>query len=302
MTKTMTSFRQSRSDALRRPFIHGPLARSFTFLLAWATAVAPLAAQERALGPVVRHKPITAAVRGQPLGVSALVQAQGAPVARVTLYYTRSRDASPSKVSMVNTGGESYLGTLPSYHLARGDVMWYYIEAIDENDEWSETSWQRITLVDAGETAQATTARATAPVQVEPQPARSGPSTKAIIIGGAVVAGAAIAVAAAASSGGGGGDGGGGGGSSTDSCSIDDVTGTWTGNNPSAAPGFVLNRNFTAVFFDAAGAGPDSGVWGLTDCVLTLSPSSASNDVYRGSGNLSADRRSVTINGNTYTK
>ena len=301
MTRTMKPCRQPQPASAGKTVIRHPLARGLTLILAWVTAAAPLAAQERTMGPVIRHQPVTAAVRGQPLGVSALVQAQGAPVERVTLYYTRSRDASPSKVSMVNTGGGTFLGTLPSYHLARGDVMWYYIEAIDGNDEWSETSWQRITLVDSDQAAQAAaTTRAPAPVQVEPQPSRSGPSTRAVIIGGAVVAGAAIAVAAAASSGGGGG--GGGGGSSSDACSIDNVIGTWTGTNPSAAPGFVLNRNFTAVFFDAAGAAPDTGAWGLTDCVLTLSPSSPSNDVYRGSGNLASDSRSVTINGNTYTR
>lgn len=297
------------TSSTTRRLLHGslfqrPLVRGLALFLAWATAAAPLAAQEQERGPVIRHKPVTAAVRGRPLGLTALVTSEDAPVKRVTLYYTRSREASPSKVTMVNTSGSSYLGTLPSYHTARGDVMWYYLEAIDGNDQWSETSWQRITLVDsAGETRPPGNQAAT-PVKVEPTPTRSGPSTRTVVIGGAVVAGAAIAIAAAASSSGGDSGGGGGGDSSdttSNACSINDAVGSWVGNNPSVAPGFLLNRNFTAIFLEADG-GSDRGVWGLTDCVVTLSPSSPSNDVYRGSGNLSGDRRTLTINGNTYTR
>lgn len=281
-----------------RPALRHPLARGFALALAAATAASPLAAQERALGPLIRHKPITSAARGKPLGVNALITGRGAPVKRVTLYYTRSREASPSKVSMVNTGGDSFLGTLPSYHLATGDVMWYYIEAIDGKDEWSETSWQRIALAGSEQAARTGAATSSAPV-VEPQTSsRGGPSTRSVVIGGAVVAGAAIAIAAAASSGGGGGGGDGGTASSTGDCKLDDVVGTWTGSNPSVAPGFVLNRSGGAVFFDPQGLAPDTGSWGLIDCVLTLAP--LSNGVYRGSGNISDDRRSVTINGNAF--
>ena len=98
-------------------------ARIMSWGLALALTAGPLLAQERALGPQVAHRPVGYAPRGRPLGGTATITPRGAPVKRVTLYYTPSRDMSPFKVSMLPTGDNLYLGTLPSHHTARGQVL-----------------------------------------------------------------------------------------------------------------------------------------------------------------------------------
>jgi hypothetical protein len=136
-------------------------------------------------------------------------------------------------------------------------------------------------------------------------------STGALIGGGALAAGAAVAIVAAAGSGGGGGGssdnadanntgGGGGGDTNTVVCTADDAIGTWTGTT--SAPGFILGANGAAQFFATVNGVPDEGSYGLVDCTLRLMPSSPTNVIYRGSGELSEDKTSVTINGITFTR
>jgi hypothetical protein len=233
---------------------------------------------------------------------------------------------------MTLSGGGVYMANVPADHFARSNAIWYYIEAVDDSDEWAETSWHQV-LVKGTEPAPAPApvARpatrpvvqpAVQPVATTPSPQRTvrslPPEEKrgvppAAIVGGAVLVGGGV-IAAIASSGGGGG----GGGSSTTTttmddgggttptpepvtCLVDEAIGTWSGPNATIAPGFSLASNGSANFVLPDGAGVDAGSWSLSDCVLTLIPS-GTNTLYRGSGTISDDKMRVTVNQIQYIK
>ena len=287
-------------------------------------AVSPGWGQTR--GPTITHEPITVAARGQAISILARVRTGSAPIKTVTLYYTPSRDSSPIAQPMTPTGGEVYVGTIPTTYITSSPSVHYYLEAVDMQDEWAETQWTQVQIRDArtpeGPTAVDRSPTATPSGVATPvagSRARSGDggglSTGAMIGGGVLAAGAAVAIIAAAGSGGGGGGGGttdggttnggttngGGGGGDTNTtveCTADDAVGTWSGI-PSA-PGFILSVDGRAQFFATVNGVPDEGSYGLVDCTLTLTP--FSNEVYRGSGELSADKSAVTINGVTFNK
>ena len=50
--------------------------------------------------PVIRHEPVTLAQDGQPLTVRAFVSDDSGQIRSVTLFYSTSRDAAPSRVAM----------------------------------------------------------------------------------------------------------------------------------------------------------------------------------------------------------
>lgn len=270
-------------------------------------------AHGQAQGPTIAHEPITVAARGQAMSILARVRAGNAAIKTVTLYYTPSRDSSPIAQPMTPTGGEVYVGTIPTTHLATAPSVHYYIEAVDMRDEWAETPWSEVRIRDprapegpaAGQRPPTIPAR---PVEGSQPPTRERRlSTGQMIAGGALAAGAAVAIIAATDGGGGGGGGGtdtggdDGGGSDTNAtvtCSMNDVLGTWSGTT--AAPGFILYADGSADFFATVDGDPGGGTYGLANCTLTLIP--ATNEVYRGSGDLSPDKTAVTINGVTFTK
>ena len=262
-------------------------------------------------GPSIAHEPPRFAAKGQPLSILAKVQAGNSPIKAVTLHYSPSRDTAPVKQPMTSAGPSVYVATVPSTHMNSMPSVWYYIEAVDQRDQWSETQWHQVQVGGQRQPdpTPATTKQAPAdpgvPI-VTPSKERQGMSTGKLIAGGVLAAGAAIAIVAAADSGGGGGGGGtdggtDGSGDDASGCTDSDAAGIWVGTDTTLAPGFILQSSGSARFFAPVDGEPDVGSWGLVGCDLTLIPT-GTNSVYRGTGALSDDKMSVTINGFLYQK
>ena len=191
------------------------ICNAFGCLLAAASTVTALA--QNALTnqpPIIRHEPVTLAQDGQPLTVRAFVSDDSGQIRSVTLFYSTSRDAAPSRVAMENSGAGSFFGTIPPAMLVGGKTIAYYIEALDMNNAATETPWYTIIVRSAGDTSKpsfssntATSSAVMAPAQ---RPLWRHP---AVLAGGAalVVGGTVAAIAL----GGGGGSSGGGGGATT---------------------------------------------------------------------------------------
>jgi hypothetical protein len=272
--------------------------------------------------PSISHDPVTLAAQGQPLTVLARITPGSGRIRTATLHYSTSRDSAPIKQVMTTSGAGMYLGTIPARHLTGVTSLRYYIEAVDENEEWSETQWQDV-RVGGGRSV-------TEPVILANGSGARGSSGTGIskgklIAGGALAAGAAIAIVAASDSGGGGG-----GGASTNApppdpsptpdptpspdpdpvpepdptptdCVEADAVGTWINTNPTFAPGFRIQADGSAIFFAPPDGDPDTGSWGLVGCSLTLIPLNT-NSVYRTTGSISADKTSFTASGATFIK
>lgn len=283
---------------------------AFAMLALAALASAGWAQQQGAAqGPSIVHEPPRFAVKGQPLSILAKVQAGNSPIKAVSLHYSPSRDTAPIKQPMTSAGPNVYVATVPSTHMSSMPSVWYYIEAVDQQDEWAETEWHQVQVGGQREPDPTPAAAKQSPAgpgvpTVTPSQEKHGASTGKLIAGGVLAAGAAVAIIAA-SGGGGSSDGGGGGtdGSSNDTskCADSDAAGIWVGADTSLAPGFILQSSGSARFFASVDGEPDVGSWGLVGCDLTLVPM-GTNSVYRGTGTLSDDKMSVTINGFMYQK
>lgn len=195
----------------RRQSLAGVVLLAGFFMSVWSGA------QEAAQNgpPVISHKPVVAAVRGQAVTVLANVTDDSGLVKSVTLFYSLSKDAAPFRIVMKPSAGSVYYGTIPQSMLT-GDSVSYYIEAMDYVDATSETAWYVVEMKDV-----VAKAREKEPVVVPPpaKPSRASSDEGGsrwlgvgIIAGGAAaVLGGALLVAADggddSSSGGGGGGG-----------------------------------------------------------------------------------------------
>ncbi len=210
--------------------------------------------------PIIRHEPVTLAQAGQPLTVRAFVSDDSGQIRSVTLFYSTSSDAAPSRVAMENSGAGSFFGTLPPAMLVGGKPIAYYIEALDLNSTAAETPWYTIAVRSASDTSTlaltsntATNPAAIAPVQ------RSLWRQPAVIAGGAalLVGGTVAAIAL-----GGGGSGSGGGGTTTNN-----YAGLYTG---SATTCFAL-----------PGAPPGCTTWPIT-ITIDISGTARSDNLHPG--------------------
>jgi hypothetical protein len=242
------------------------------------------------------HEPVGTAIRGKPLSVLVRVRPGSAPVRKVTLHYSTSRDAAPFDVPMTATQRDVYVATVPAAHFARSSRLYYYVEAVDTGGEWAETEWQEVSV----QAPEGEAAEAPPPEPVEPGEEKGSVLTSPAFIAGAVVlAGGGIIAAAVLR------DSGGSGGADEEEeepadCGTSDVAGFWGGPDPAVAPGFLLRTSGEGLFFPPDQETGERGVWSISDCVLTLVPETL--DLYRGSGRISDDRRTVTINGIAYTR
>lgn len=174
-----------------------------------ANLVISVSAEDQNRPPMIKHEPVTVAVRGQPITILANVTDDSGLVKSATLFYSASKDAAPFRSPMKSSGTSLYYGTIPAGVISSADSVSYYIEAFDHVDAAQETAWHTIAIKDA-----------TAPVKtVEPNPVDvsvsqappaepGGPSALtvgAIAVGGAAVIGGAVLLA---NSGGGSSDGG----------------------------------------------------------------------------------------------
>lgn len=285
----------------------------------WLAAVAAASswAQSAAVPepPSISHEPVTLAVRGQPLSILARVTPGAAPIRTVNLYYGPSRDAAPVQVAMSSSGAAMYLGTIPASHFQSSSSIFYYIEVIDAQEEWAETPWQEVRVQDPRSVTESVVKDPLVPAGRPPAPRQGGMTTGKWIAGGALAAGAAVAIIAAT-------DSGGGGGSSNNNgdppppppddddpppdddpidCTDDDVVGTWLSLDQTVAPGFRILADGSTLFFAPPDGEPDTGSWGRIGCTLTLIPLNP-DSVYRGTGILSGDRTTLTINGSIFAK
>lgn len=154
------------------------------------SAMAATAQEPANQPPVIRHQPVTVAVRGQPVTVLAHVTDDSGLVKSVTLFYSLSKDAAPFRVPMKSSGTSLYLGTIPAAVVSGADRMSYYIEAMDQVEAAQETPWQSVAIKDAS--AREKTAepkQAVAPVS-PPAQEKEG----ANLLGMGIIAGGAAAV------------------------------------------------------------------------------------------------------------
>lgn len=189
-----------------------------------AVVTALLMALNAAAALRIDHAPVTVALRGQSVMFRARAVSDAHPLKNVTLFYAVSHDAAPYKVSMYDSGGGWYTGSIPADLLSGLNQILYYIEVRDTSDATEETPWYTVAIRAPGTPPPSTatpppatvsTPRATAPATktptaaTAPEEGETSWTKPALIAGGALlVGGAAIAIAN------GGGGGGGGGGSS----------------------------------------------------------------------------------------
>lgn len=203
-------------------------------VLAWAW-LGWGAAREASARPVISHDPVRVAVKGQPLGLRAVVRDAGGRVTAVSVYYAASRGMTPFRMDMNTAGAGIWYGSIPGHLIGPGDELLYYVHAENSEGEGADTGWTTVKVVEDGvgadempsasEVAQSAQRAAAAgagsgsgaaaagtskPAEQKPA-AKEGGSKRywvpvAIVAGGAAAIGGGIALA---SSGGGGGHGGG---------------------------------------------------------------------------------------------
>lgn len=104
------------------------------------------AAPSAGRAPSIRHKPVKVAAPGQAISLRAVVTSEDSALASVNLYYTPSADVAPFKVPMYDAGGGSYIGTIDAALLVGLAQVSYYMEAVDERGESTETAWYAVRI------------------------------------------------------------------------------------------------------------------------------------------------------------
>ena len=87
-------------------------------LAAWAGAWAGTAEGR----PVISHTPVRVAVKGQPLGLRAVVRDAGGTVTGVSAYYAASRGMTPFRLDMSTAGAGIWYGSIPGHLIGPGEV------------------------------------------------------------------------------------------------------------------------------------------------------------------------------------
>jgi hypothetical protein len=181
-------------------------------ILFCANMAASSFAEDQNRPPMIKHEPVTVAVRGQPITILANITDDSGLVKSATLFYSASKDAAPFRSPMKSSGTSLYYGTIPAGVISSVDSISYYIEALDHVDAAQETPWHTIAIKDA--TAPAKTIEpAAADVSASQAPAGKSGGPSALTVGAIAVGAAAVvggAVLLANSGGDSSGDGGGG--------------------------------------------------------------------------------------------
>ena len=98
--------------------------------------------------PVIEHTPIKTAPRGKPINIIAKIDGNQRKISAVTLYFRQSPDASPVSVEMQSTAVNTWVGTVPSSFVSGKGIIQYYIEAANDQGEWSETRYNTVNVTD----------------------------------------------------------------------------------------------------------------------------------------------------------
>ena len=144
--------------------------------------------------PKIQHEPITTAIRSQPITITARVRDDSGLVKYVTLFYSLSRDAAPFRISMKLSGDDLYVGTIPPDLLGSVDKVFYYLEAMDQEERAQETPWYTVDIKDVVAPKPKVAEKTTAPAPVAPTTPTPARREGASLLGIGVIAGGAAAV------------------------------------------------------------------------------------------------------------
>ncbi|MEI6807700.1 MAG: hypothetical protein WCN95_03180 [bacterium] len=98
--------------------------------------------------PVIQHTPVTVALQGQSIIIKATVT-DDVKVKTVTLFYSTSKDVAPFRLEMQSAGQNMYICTVPDNLLEHATTLTYYIEAVDNADQSTETRWHNVSIQQA---------------------------------------------------------------------------------------------------------------------------------------------------------
>lgn len=101
--------------------------------------------------PLVGHVPVTTAVRGVPVDISATLHAQAGSVLTSQTVLVRLTDVgTPMPYSMVGKDGEenAYHAVLPVTAIEGVTVFWYAIDARDSQGRIGGTPWIRVVIIE----------------------------------------------------------------------------------------------------------------------------------------------------------
>ncbi|MFZ4780218.1 MAG: hypothetical protein ACOYM3_33095, partial [Terrimicrobiaceae bacterium] len=148
--------------------------------------------------PAIQHTPTTVALRGQSMQIKATVTDDSA-VKSVTLLYSTSKDVAPFRLEMQSTGQNIFICTVPDTLLEFASTLTYYIEALDNTDQTSETRWFNVSIQSPASRSKTSST----PVAAKPSVSTAAPAgddatfwKRTALIGGRVVlaGGAAAAI------------------------------------------------------------------------------------------------------------
>jgi len=139
--------------------------------------------------PVIKHEPVTVAIRDQSISIRATVT-DDSKVKSVRFYFSTSMDVAPFKLEMQSIGQDLYVCTVPANLLGKAAAMTYYIEAVDSNDLTTETKWHTVSI-------QAPRSTLETPETKSAGGDSSIWKTTALVGGGIILAGGAAAIIAA---------------------------------------------------------------------------------------------------------
>lgn len=95
--------------------------------------------------PVIQHTPVTVALQGQSLVFKATVT-DDTKVKSVTLFYSTSKDVAPFRLEMQPVGQDVFICSVPDHLLGQASTLTYYIEALDNTDQSTETRWYNVSI------------------------------------------------------------------------------------------------------------------------------------------------------------
>lgn len=100
--------------------------------------------------PVIGHTPVTTAVRGIPVDITATISAQGgASITSKTVLVKVSDVGTPVNYPLTGAGsGGAYNAVIPVSFIKGVSVFWYSISVFDSNGRISGTPWIRVVILD----------------------------------------------------------------------------------------------------------------------------------------------------------
>jgi hypothetical protein len=121
----------------------------FLFVTGWMFALLAGWARAEGGGPAVTHAPVSTAVRGVPVHITATIEAAtGAPVTSAVVLVRLTDAGTPIRTTMNRGGDGAYTAILPVSMFRSVSVFWYAIDARDAQGEVGGTPWMRVVIAD----------------------------------------------------------------------------------------------------------------------------------------------------------